>query len=55
MFKIDLHAHTVLGGDSLIDPDEIVPQAIKVGLDAVCITEHHSYDCSEPLIEISRK
>lgn len=55
MFKIDLHAHTMLGGDSLIDPDEIVPQAIKVGLDAVCITEHHSYDCSEPLIEISRK
>jgi len=55
MFKIDLHVHTVLGGDSLIDPDEIVPQAIKVGLDAVCITEHHSYDCSEVLVEISRK
>jgi predicted metal-dependent phosphoesterase TrpH len=55
MFKIDLHIHTSLGGDSLINPSDIVERAREVGLDAVCITEHHSYDLSEPFDEISRK
>jgi predicted metal-dependent phosphoesterase TrpH len=55
MFKIDLHVHTELGGDSLIDPNEIIAQAQNIGLDAVCVTEHHSYDCSEPLLALSRK
>jgi len=55
MFKIDLHIHTRLGGDSLIAPEEVVERAREVGLDAVCITEHHSYDLSEPFDEISRQ
>ena len=55
MFKIDLHIHTRLGGDSNIEPQEIVERASEVGLDAVCITEHHSYDLSEALDEISRE
>jgi len=55
MFKIDLHIHTRLGGDSLIGPEDLVERAREVGLDAVCITEHHSYDLSEPFDEISRK
>ena len=55
MFKIDLHLHTCLGGDSLIEPQDLVERAREVGLDAVCITEHHSYDLSEPFDEISRK
>jgi predicted metal-dependent phosphoesterase TrpH len=54
MFKIDLHIHTRLGGDSLIEPKDIIERARAVGLDAVCITEHHSYDLSEPVDEISR-
>jgi predicted metal-dependent phosphoesterase TrpH len=54
MFKIDLHIHTRLGGDSLINPDVVVERARAVGLDAVCITEHHAYDLSEPFDEISR-
>jgi predicted metal-dependent phosphoesterase TrpH len=45
MFKIDLHIHTRLGGDSLITPEAVV----------VCITEHHSHDLSEPFDEISRQ
>jgi predicted metal-dependent phosphoesterase TrpH len=53
MFKIDLHIHTRLGGDSLIEPQDLVDRALEVGLDAVCITEHHSYDLSEPFDEIS--
>jgi predicted metal-dependent phosphoesterase TrpH len=54
MFKIDLHIHTSLGGDSLIEPQDLVDRALAVGMDAVCITEHHSYDLSEPFDEISR-
>ena len=54
MFKIDLHIHTRLGGDSLIEPQNIIERAHEVGLDAVCITEHHSYDLSQPIDEISR-
>ncbi len=54
MFKIDLHIHTSLGGDSLIEPQDLVGRAQEVGLDAVCITEHHSYDLSEPFDVISR-
>lgn len=55
MFKIDLHVHTVLGGDSAIRPDEVAARARSIGLDAVCITEHHAYDLSLPFDEISRK
>jgi len=47
--------HTSLGGDSLIRPEELVPHARHVGLDAVCVTEHHSYEVSKPFEEISRK
>ena len=55
MFRIDLHIHTRLGGDSLINPHDIVERAREVGLDAVCITEHHSYDLSKPFDAISLK
>ena len=55
MFKVDLHVHTILGGDSIIQPDDLVDRALEVGLDAVCVTEHHSYALSEPVEEISRK
>ncbi|MFP4195015.1 MAG: PHP domain-containing protein, partial [Desulfobacterales bacterium] len=55
MFRIDMHVHTILGGDSLIRPEEVVPRARERGLDAVCITEHHSWDLSRPFDEIVRK
>ncbi|MFC1886356.1 PHP-associated domain-containing protein [Thermodesulfobacteriota bacterium] len=53
MFKIDLHVHTSLGGDSIIKPNELVPRCREIGLDAVCVTEHHSYFLSNPYREIS--
>ena len=53
MLKIDLHIHTLLGGDSAIRPDEVVGRARQVGLDAVCITEHHAYDLSAPFVQIA--
>lgn len=55
MFKVDLHVHTALGGDSNIQPDMLAARAREVGLDAICVVEHHSYFLSEPLEEISRK
>jgi len=55
MFKIDLHVHTALGGDSLIQPEKLVARSREVGLDAVCVTEHHSYFLSNPYQEISKK
>lgn len=54
MFKIDLHVHSTLGGDSAIRPEEVVAQARRAGLDGVCITEHHSYDLSKPFEAIAR-
>jgi predicted metal-dependent phosphoesterase TrpH len=55
MFKIDMHIHTSLGGDSIIEPEQVVQRAIEVGLDAVCVTEHHSYSLSHPFEEIMRE
>jgi predicted metal-dependent phosphoesterase TrpH len=53
MFKIDLHVHTSLGGDSIIKPEELVPRCREIGLDAVCVTEHHSYFLSNPYQKIA--
>ena len=50
-----MHIHTVLGGDALIEPEEVVPRAREAGLDAVCITEHHSFDLSAPFEAIAEK
>lgn len=37
----DLHVHTVRGSsDSSLKTDEMVQEAIRVGLDGVCLTEH---------------
>lgn len=55
MFKIDMHVHTCLGGDSNIEPGTVVEAARQKGLDAVCITEHHSYDLSRPFVQIAER
>jgi predicted metal-dependent phosphoesterase TrpH len=39
--KIEMHCHTRYGSScSYMMPEELVQQAVKVGLDGVCITEH---------------
>lgn len=55
MFKVDLHIHTVFGKDSAIAPEELVPAARRAGMDAVCVTEHHSFDLSAPFEKISQE
>ena len=38
---LDLHCHTIKGGpDSNLNPDQLVEEARRVGLDGVCLTEH---------------
>jgi len=55
MFRIDMHLHTELGGDSIIQPSTLVPRAREEGLDALCVTEHHDYAISAPLELISNQ
>lgn len=52
---IDLHTHTTPGSpDSLIKPRELVAIARRVGLDAVCITEHGNRK-AEGIEELARE
>ena len=53
MFKVDLHVHSVLGGDAATLPEEVVPNARQAGLDGVCITEHHDHGLSQPFDAIA--
>jgi len=48
-FRIDLHAHSLLSGDNLADPEECIVRAIELGLQGLAFTEHYSYAASEPL------
>lgn len=49
MFRIDLHVHSKLSGDSDSEPEEIIERAIETGLDGIAFTEHYSYEASEPV------
>lgn len=38
---LDLHVHTTRGsGDSSLRPEDLVEEAVRLGLDGVCLTEH---------------
>lgn len=53
--KIDLHCHTVYSGDSLMTPRELFARAREIGLDGVAITEHVSFEASQPAERIARE
>ncbi len=38
--KIDFHAHTKFSWDGFSQPEEVVDEAIKKGIDCICITDH---------------
>lgn len=44
MRRIDYHMHTKFSGDSEADPREHIKQAIKLGLDEICFTDHRDFD-----------
>jgi len=49
--RIDLHVHTMYSYDSDLDPRHMVRRAREVGLDAVCVTEHNTFEKSAPVLE----
>jgi len=50
--KIDLHCHSKYSDDNYLEPEELIEQAIKMDLDGVCFTEHHSFLASKPVEKI---
>ncbi len=40
----DFHLHTSFSGDSKTPPDQQVERAIALGMERICITDHHDYD-----------
>lgn len=51
---IDTHCHTRFSYDNWLEPLDLVRRAKALGLDGVCITEHHSYEASESVEQIGR-
>ena len=50
---IDLHVHTLFGGDAMAAPEDVVDRALAIGLDGVCVVEHDSYEASATAAEIA--
>lgn len=51
---IDTHCHTKYSYDNWLEPLHLVRRAKALGIDAVCITEHYSYEASEPVEQVGR-
>lgn len=50
--RIDLHCHSKYSSDSCLEPEELIAQAVKMDLEGVCFTEHHSMIPLWPLEQI---
>lgn len=53
MKGIDLHIHTT-SSDSSLTPEEVVEEAVRVGLEAIAITDHDSVDGIEQALEYAK-
>jgi len=51
---IDCHCHTKHSYDNWLEPVNLVRRAKALGLDGVVVTEHYSYEASEPVEAIAR-
>ncbi len=52
---VDLHIHTNLGSMcSQLGPDELLNRAQELGIDAVCVTDHHSHRGADKMIEYAK-
>ena len=51
---IDTHCHTKYSYDNWLHPVDLVRRARDAGLDAICVTEHYSYEASAPVEEVAR-
>lgn len=53
---IDLHIHTrVFSADSNLDPEEAIQEAKRIGLNAICFTEHNKVWGAEEAQQLSSK
>lgn len=53
---IDLHTHTTpRSDDSYLKPDELIAQAKRAGLDAICLTEHDWFWEDEEIMELCQR
>ena len=43
MIQADFHTHTAFSSDSTELPENIIEQAIHLGLDTICITDHYDH------------
>ena len=50
---IDLHCHTKYSQDNHLEPEDLIRRAMELGLDGVCVTEHHSMNCSRPVSRLT--
>lgn len=49
---VDLHIHTNLGSIcSQLGPDELLERVQELGIDAICITDHHSHRGANKMVE----
>ncbi len=48
MIKADCHLHTSFSGDSSTPMEQMIEQAIRLGLPRVCFTEHLDWDYPAP-------
>lgn len=51
--RIDLHCHTLYSKDNYLEPRDLIRRARARGLDAVVVTEHHSYEASRPVERVA--
>ena len=53
--KFDPHIHSIYSGDARSRPADIIKQSIKIGLDAIAISDHNAVEGSKIAIEIAKK
>lgn len=51
---IDTHCHTKYSYDNWLEPIDLIRRARTLGLDGIVITEHYSFEASEPVEQIAR-
>ena len=52
---IDIHTHTSLNSDdSILEIEELIYEAKRVGLDGICVTDHDRFWASDELAKLSK-
>lgn len=55
-YYVDMHTHTTVSSPcSLMEPEVLIGQALAVGLDAICVTEHEEIAGANVTQELGRK